>query len=508
MTVQSYTGSASDVTWQSTPTSTNNYVLKINDTDHLTIKNITFDASTSSSYSTALDITGTTDSLLIQGNVFIGYDYTWSSVNHNLVESTSNTGTGMVFTGNTFTEGSYGLNIDNNAADDGELKVTNNVFSGQYYGIYINYVDSVEVSGNTVTGANVGIYTYACRPATVTGNKVVDSSTGIIIYSSYGNSTTERSLVANNMVNTGNIGISTQNSNYIDIYYNTVITFGTSSSTSYGALYFYNTSYGNVKNNIITNSGTNARLVSRGWGTYTDNDFDYNLYYGGNSNNAFYSQTTPYVSGNFSAWQTAGFDSNSVFQDPNFYASGDGFHLAAGNELATPLALVTTDYDNEPRDETTPDIGADEYNLANYDGVVNVPGELPTIQGAIDIAVNGDSILVAAGTYVERINFNSKTLVMIGEDKETTIIDGNDSGSVVTIGNNSVLSNFTVQNGTSVGTTYGWGSGIFAEGPYLLDNLIVRNNTNNSQGGGATNRFNFQQLMQVSLEFHLMYRIH
>ena len=162
VTVQSYTGSASDVTWQYTPTSTNNYVLKINDTDHLTIKNITFDASTSSSYSTTLDITGTTDSLLIQGNVFIGYDYTWSSVNHNLVESTSNTGTGMVFTGNTFTEGSYGLYIYNGAADDGELKITNNVFSGQYYGIYIYSVDSVEVSGNTVTGANqYGIYTLS-----------------------------------------------------------------------------------------------------------------------------------------------------------------------------------------------------------------------------------------------------------------------------------------------------------------------------------------------------------
>ena len=183
VTVQSSTGSASDVTWQYTPTSTNNYVLKINDTDHLTIKNITFDASTSSSYSTTLDITGTTDSLLIQGNVFIGYDYNGSSSSHYLVESNSNSGTGMVFTGNTFTEGSYGLYIYNGAADDGELKITNNVFSGQYYGIYIYSVDSVEVSGNTVTGANVGIYTYACRPATVTGNKVVDSSTGIIILS-------------------------------------------------------------------------------------------------------------------------------------------------------------------------------------------------------------------------------------------------------------------------------------------------------------------------------------
>ena len=92
------------------------------------------------------------------------------------------------------------MHIYNGAADDGELKITNNVFSGQYYGIYIYSVDSVEVSGNTVTGANqYGIYTYYSSPVTVTGNKVGSSNTGILIESSHGDNSTERSLVANNM---------------------------------------------------------------------------------------------------------------------------------------------------------------------------------------------------------------------------------------------------------------------------------------------------------------------
>ncbi|SVA80415.1 uncharacterized protein METZ01_LOCUS133269, partial [marine metagenome] len=90
--------------------------------------------------------------------------------------------------------------------------------------------------------------------------------------------------------------------------------------------------------------------------------------------------------------------------------------------------------------------------------------------------------------YVENINYNGKNISVIGEDPETTIIDGNGTGSVVEIGvnaNNSVLSNFTVQNGTETGTTHGWGSGIYAQGNIILDNLIVKNNTNSSaQGAG------------------------
>ncbi|SVB23974.1 uncharacterized protein METZ01_LOCUS176828, partial [marine metagenome] len=489
VTVQSSTGSASDVTWQYTPTSTNNYVLKINETDHLTIKNITFDASTSSSYSTALDITGTTDSLLIQGNVFIGYDNNGSSANYYLVESTSNTGTGMVFTGNTFTEGSYGLYIYNGAADDGELKVTNNTFNGQYNGINISYVDSVEVSGNIITGDHngIGISINICGPAIVTGNKVVPATAnsvdgGIYLYDCDGNSTNERTLVANNMLNAEYRGIEVSQSDYIDIYYNTIITSVNNNSTSFGVFKFTYSNNLTIKNNIITSTASNGRLINIGYST-SNYDFDYNLYYGGSTSSGFYVGYGTTVNGNFSAWQTAGHDANGVYQDPAFYSSGDGFHLAAGNELATPLALVTTDFDNEPRDGTTPDIGADEYNTPNYDGVVNVPGELPTIQGAIDIAVNGDSILVAAGTYTENIDFNSKTLVMIGEDRETTIIDGNNSGRVVNISDSSVLSNFTIQNGANSTTLKG--SGINASGSTVLNNLIVKNNTNEQNEGAG-----------------------
>jgi len=54
------------------------------------------------------------------------------------------------------------------------------------------------------------------------------------------------------------------------------------------------------------------------------------------------------------------------------------------------------------------------------------------IQDAIDNASNGDTIYVYNGTYFERIKI-SKTLTLIGENKNSTIIDGERKSVVVTL---------------------------------------------------------------------------
>jgi len=93
-----------------------------------------------------------------------------------------------------------------------------------------------------------------------------------------------------------------------------------------------------------------------------------------------------------------------------------------------------------------------------------------TIQTAIDSASDGDTVLVAAGTYNESINFSGKNLKLAGADRETTIIDGNQSGSVVTFRNGedstAVLSGFLIQNGVGV---YGGGIVIMGSNPTLRD---------------------------------------
>ena len=62
----------------------------------------------------------------------------------------------------------------------------------------------------------------------------------------------------------------------------------------------------------------------------------------------------------------------------------------------------------------------------------NGPNNYSSIQSAIDDANNRDTVVVYNGTYHENIIIN-KSLSLLGEEKATTIIDGNGSRNVITI---------------------------------------------------------------------------
>jgi parallel beta-helix repeat protein len=79
------------------------------------------------------------------------------------------------------------------------------------------------------------------------------------------------------------------------------------------------------------------------------------------------------------------------------------------------------------------------------------PGVIPvsstgTIQAAINIASSGDTILVASGTYRENLIIN-KSLSIVGENRTTTIIDGNGSDNAVSISSGNVsIESLTITN--------------------------------------------------------------
>jgi parallel beta-helix repeat protein len=81
--------------------------------------------------------------------------------------------------------------------------------------------------------------------------------------------------------------------------------------------------------------------------------------------------------------------------------------------------------------------------------VIKVPSDYVTIQEAINAAYPNATIEVAAGTYPENVVVN-KTVSLIGENVETTIIEGNGKANVTTVTtDNVVLRGFTIRNGSS-----------------------------------------------------------
>lgn len=120
----------------------------------------------------------------------------------------------------------------------------------------------------------------------------------------------------------------------------------------------------------------------------------------------------------------------------------------------------------------------------------NDSADYRTIQAAIDAAASGDTIIVSVGRYEERITISGKSVKVRSSNPtdETvvakTIIDGADSGTVVTFGSaagaDTLLSGFTITGGKA-----DLGGGIFC-GPEMagqIENCLIKNNT--ATGGGG-----------------------
>lgn len=122
--------------------------------------------------------------------------------------------------------------------------------------------------------------------------------------------------------------------------------------------------------------------------------------------------------------------------------------------------------------------------------ILHVPADQATIQGAINAAASGDTVLIAPGTYFENIDFLGKAItVTSAQGPAVTIIDGGSSGPVVTFGTGetpqSVLSGVTLQHGQG---TLGGGIHIQNASPTISGNVIT-NNTASVNGGGISVQF-------------------
>jgi parallel beta-helix repeat protein len=83
-----------------------------------------------------------------------------------------------------------------------------------------------------------------------------------------------------------------------------------------------------------------------------------------------------------------------------------------------------------------------------------VPDDHPTIKDAIDNANDGDTIFVRIGTYYENLVVD-KSIILKGENKNLTIIDGSEYSDVIRVLSDNVsISGFTVKNSATEGFFY------------------------------------------------------
>ncbi len=113
---------------------------------------------------------------------------------------------------------------------------------------------------------------------------------------------------------------------------------------------------------------------------------------------------------------------------------------------------------------------------------LQVPSQYATIQGALNAAAAGDTIVVQPGRYIENVDFGGKDvhLVSAGGAAATTI-DGGYAQTTVTVGPAGELRGFTItggaqDNGTGGGRTGGGGGVlVWGAGSLIRNNVFVRN---------------------------------
>jgi parallel beta-helix repeat protein len=139
---------------------------------------------------------------------------------------------------------------------------------------------------------------------------------------------------------------------------------------------------------------------------------------------------------------------------------------SAGGDATTTEASEATEAPSTTAAPSTTDDATTTVDATP--GVINVPDDHDTIQAAVDAAVPGDLILIAAGTYHEAVNVTTDDLTLRGLDRAGVVLDGEfklDNGVRILGAKGVTVENMTAQNYTANG--FFWTGSTGYRGAYL-----------------------------------------
>jgi len=354
--------------------------ISINNTDNVTIKNFSLEASANSN---AVGAIIANSSNITVSNCYLEVDTVSTSSTLNGISISSNitgnssggSGRNIRFENNTIKGGYYGFYAYGSTGKAIQnIQLINNTFSRPYYyGLYTYYCDTLDLIGNNINlmdRANVnadGAYIYYTSNARINGNNISAPDYGLYYYIfTYNWPKTIKTEFINNMIYSDtDFGLYIYYADSVDIFHNTVV----SNSSSSSAVRLYGTGSNSqdfdVRNNIFYSNGADA-LNTNVSDLTMFSVFDYNNFYTTGSslltiNGTPYSDLASYV------LAQPGFNANSIEGNPIFVNVNSDLHLLGTlvNGQGDNTVGITTDIDGDLRPlsgSTIVDMGADEFD--------------------------------------------------------------------------------------------------------------------------------------------------
>lgn len=392
---RSETGNPADVVIQTAGAgfSFNHHAVQLNGVRHLTLRAITI-INTGTAYASGIHFTknavrNTIDSCIIRTDSLSGGNSLAGIVSSGITNmySAGQNASDNTISNNIISGGYYGIRLmGEETIHDLNNKVINNHITGcRYAGVYALFNDRLSVEKNYISlQKDLGDTRYGMAVHSssgfinIAGNRVIDPGTFGLIMTRIADA--GGSLVHNNMFGGGfdeqvSYGIYLDSVFGVGFYYNSIHQDAPLSDDN-AAFYALQSKQLMLVNNILVASQGAYALYVRD--TLTFDESDYNDYYSTGSSLAYIKNPVPDLSALKSA---TGSDEHSVSIDPQF-VSGTDLHIR--NVLLFEKGLyiesLPLDVEGEPRDDETPEPGADEIIRSNVDfKVAGIVGFVPVI---------------------------------------------------------------------------------------------------------------------------------